>query len=128
MKIEHIGLLVSDAHGMARWYEEHLGFVNRRTGTDSVGGVDFISDPDQEAMLELFSNSELRMTDWTTLPPTQVHIALCSEDPEADSLRLQAAGATFIERAVRKGPGDELLLLRDPWGVVLQLAKRGTKF
>jgi hypothetical protein len=45
-------------------------------------------------------------------------------DPDADRKRLEAAGATFFEE-IRLPDGTFVIMLRDPWGVPLQLCKRG---
>jgi hypothetical protein len=43
---------------------------------------------------------------------------------DADAARLTAAGATQLE-VVHK-PGFDMAMLRDPFGVPIQLVKRGT--
>ena len=125
MKIEHIELAVPAAHAMADWYVRNLGFQIRFSGGSEHDGVAFISDPDQDVMLELFSNPRVPPVDWSGLAPLTLHIAFRSEDPIADSTRLEKAGAAFVERNGRTpNPGDILILMRDPWGNVIQLARR----
>jgi glyoxylase I family protein len=51
-------------------------------------------------------------------------VAFVSANPAADRDRLVAAGATVADDLVRTAAGDELVMLRDPWGVALQLARR----
>ena len=128
MKIEHIGLSVSKPISMANWYVEHLGFIIRRQGGDDQKGLAFISAPGQEAMLELFDNNVTPPLESYTLSPAAVHIAITSQDPEADMQRLIKAGAVYIEGDPKKATGDVLVLLRDPWGNTIQLAKRAEPF
>jgi catechol-2,3-dioxygenase len=125
MIIEHIGISVSAPISMAEWYVQHLGFTIRRSRGDDQDGVAFISDPNQEVMLELFNNTVTPPLDSPSLAPLTLHIAVKSPDPAADVARLERVGA---KRADPNAPipdrGDILVLLRDPWGNVIQLAKR----
>jgi hypothetical protein len=57
--------------------------------------------------------------------PLQLHIAFKRQDPDEDCKRLINMGATFIEECAVKHEGEKLLLLKDPWGNIIQLAKRG---
>jgi glyoxylase I family protein len=128
MKIEHIGLSVSKPITMANWYVEHLGFTIRRKDGDDQKGLAFISDPSQETMLELFNNTVTPALQTYALAPSAIHIAVTSRDPQADLQRLVAAGAVHLEGDPNKPSGDILVLLRDPWGNVIQLAKRAKGF
>ena len=126
MKIEHFGLIVPEPLAMAKWYEENLGFQTMRSGGDNMDGVAFVADSSGQVMLELIARRDTRPLDFAAMAPLQVHIALLSEDPAADCDRLQNAGAVMLEDNLGRGSGDRLILLRDPWGVVIQLAKRKT--
>ena len=44
-------------------------------------------------------------------------------EPAADSQRLIAVGASFVEE-IRLPDGSHLIMLRDPWGLALQLCRR----
>jgi len=57
------------------------------------------------------------------MDPLLFHLALTSFDPDADSKRLIAAGAVYVDE-VKTPDGSYLIMLRDPWGVALQLCKR----
>ena len=124
MKIEHIGLSVKDPISMANWYVANLGFVIRRTNGTDQKGLAFISDPSQETMLELFNNNVTPPLDPAAMSPLIVHIAVKSSDPEADLQRLVKAGCVYVEGDPKATTSDVLVLLRDPWGMVIQLAKR----
>ncbi len=129
MIIEHIGISVAAPLSMAEWYVQHLGFTIRRSRGDDRDGVAFISDPDQGVMLEIFKNPVTPPLDSSSLVPLALHIALKSPDPAADVARLERAGA---KRADPNAPipdrGDILVLMRDPWGNVIQLVKREKDF
>ncbi|MBA9076362.1 VOC family protein [Rufibacter quisquiliarum] len=56
--------------------------------------------------------------------PLLVHLAFVSENPTADKERLCLAGATCVSDQTLDD-GSHLVMLRDPWGLALQLCKRG---
>jgi predicted enzyme related to lactoylglutathione lyase len=63
--------------------------------------------------------------DYASMHPMRFHVAFAADDPDAARAELVAAGATFVEE--QKLPdGSRLLMLRDPWGLPLQLCKRTT--
>lgn len=128
MKIEHVGLSVVQPITMANWYVANLGFIIRRSDGNDQKGLAFISDPSQEAMLELFNNNVTPPLDSASMSPLTVHIAVASRNLEADVKRLVSAGAVFVEGDPKKTSGDVLVLLRDPWGYVIQLVKRAQDF
>jgi catechol 2,3-dioxygenase-like lactoylglutathione lyase family enzyme len=124
MKIEHFGMVVPAPHTMAQWYVDNLGFSIERQAGDNSAGLAFIADSSRQVMVELFARKDLTPLDYASLPPAMVHIAVSSDDPDADIARLQQAGATLVEDNKNSGAADRLAFLRDPWGVVIQLVKR----
>jgi len=46
-----------------------------------------------------------------------------SADPDADTKTLVSAGATLVQD-LHLDDGSHLVMLRDPWGLALQLCKR----
>jgi hypothetical protein len=57
--------------------------------------------------------------------PLRFHVAFAAADPDAARAELVAAGATFVDEQ-SLADGSRLLMLRDPWGLALQLCKRAT--
>ena len=55
------------------------------------------------------------------------HVAVVAPDARAERRRLEAAGATFQSEDVFPD-GTCLVMLRDPWGVSLQLCQRARPF
>ena len=51
------------------------------------------------------------------------HVAFVSDDVPADVDRLVKAGAT-LEQLKVENPAFHMAILRDPWGVSIQLCKR----
>lgn len=51
-------------------------------------------------------------------------VALVTADVHGTRQRLLVAGATNASEVTVTSAGDEMVFLRDPWGVALQLVKR----
>lgn len=125
MNIEHVALQVPEPVAMAEWYVQHLGCsVARSTGEPSF--IRFLMDGAGAAMIEIYRNPRVAVPDYRAMDPMLVHVAFLSDNPAADRDRLVAAGATIAEDLVTTPAGDEVLILRDPWGIALQLIKRAT--
>jgi len=121
MVLEHIGINVSDAAGMAAWYCECLGLsVFRQTET-----AYFLADSTGRMLLEIYTNPAGKQIDSAGLEPGAFHIAFVSDDVTADRGRLIEAGGRADGEIFTDGD-DEFAIIRDPWGVAVQLAKRGT--
>ena len=124
MHIEHFALNVAEPVAMAAWFVEHLGFRVVRH-VDNTTQTHFLADESGQSVLEIYCNPPDQVPDYARLDPLIVHIALVSENPDTDRARLEAAGATYASE-VRLPDGSQLTMLRDPWGLALQLCKRGT--
>lgn len=124
MKLEHIGLRVQDPFGMAKWYQDNLGFSILLQNGSQADGAAFAADSSGQMLIEFFSRPDTPALEFVGMAPLQLHIAVQSDDPEADCARLTQAGALFIERSSLRQAGDLLILMRDPWGMALQLVKR----
>lgn len=122
MKFEHFALNVPNASAMSSWYEEHLGLRVRKKMAEPPY-MTFLADDSGTVMLELYSNPKGETLEFTKLHPLAVHLALVSEDPAVDKARLIRAGAEEISDDTLPD-GSHLVMLRDPWGVCLQLCKR----
>ena len=122
MKIEHVALNVNEPAQAARWYVEHLGMKIVR-GLDKAPYTHFLADP-AGGMIELYSNSAAPIPEYKSIHPLTLHIAFAVEDMEATRTKLIAAGATSEGEISNLDNGDQLAMLRDPWGVAIQLARR----
>ena len=122
MIIEHFALNVSDPVAIAAWYVRHLGFQIVRQ-VDNVTQTHFLADSAGRSVVEIYCNPPDQVPDYAALDPLIVHIALVSENPDVDRARLETAGATYASE-VRLPDGSQLTMLRDPWGLALQLCKR----
>lgn len=123
MKMEHIAFNVEQPARMANWYVEHLGMTVKRHSTDAPY-VHFMADDSGTIMIEIYGNPDAPRTDFATLEPPEIHLAFLSEDLPADVARLSAAGATIVADVHELGD-DTFAMLRDPWGMPVQLVRRG---
>jgi len=122
LAVEHIAWNVSDPAAIAAWYVEHLGMRIVRQSIEPPF-VHFLSDADARVVIELYSNDADPVPDYAAMHPLRFHLAFATSDPERAKDALIAAGATFVDDRV-VGDGSRLIMLRDPWGVAVQLCKR----
>lgn len=121
MKIEHIAFNVSDPVSMAAWYCKQFG-LRVVKHIPQPAQTHFLAD-EETTVLEIYNNPPDQVPDYRAMHPLLFHLAFVSSDPEKDAERLIAAGAEFVEE-VRLPDGSLLKMLRDPWGVALQLCRR----
>jgi catechol 2,3-dioxygenase-like lactoylglutathione lyase family enzyme len=124
MKLEHVAINVADPLALARWYVEHLGLTVVRRGMEPPWGH-FLADDSGHVMLEIYGNEQAPKLDFPANHPSSLHFAFVSKDVAGDVRRLIAAGATQVGQIDVAPNKDELAMLRDPWGVCIQLVKRG---
>jgi catechol 2,3-dioxygenase-like lactoylglutathione lyase family enzyme len=123
MRLEHAALQVTDPVAMADWYVKHLGVTIARSGAPPGNARFLKAGP---VLIEIYRNPDLPVPDYPAMHPLLLHLAFESDNVKADRDRLLAAGAKLAEDISTNKLGDELLMLRDPWGLGLQLVKRGT--
>lgn len=123
MKIEHLALNVADPVAMADWYVKHMGLTVRRSTGEPVHGR-FLADDGGAVMLEVYHNSAAAALDLAAIDPLRLHLAFTSEDVERDCRRLVAAGCTQVQEIQDLPNGDTVTMLRDPWGLAVQLVRR----
>jgi uncharacterized glyoxalase superfamily protein PhnB len=58
------------------------------------------------------------------MDPLVLHLAFAVEDVKAEHRRLLAAGARPMGDVQVTPAGDEMAMLRDPWGFCIQILKR----
>lgn len=123
MNLEHIGLNVVDPIAAAEWYCKNLGMtVARQFGPPANGR--FLADTRGKMMLEFYHNSKVMIPDYRAIPPIGFHIAFNVEDVSAVRARLIEAGGKAEGEIAVNDDGDVLAMVRDPWGLTLQLLKR----
>jgi glyoxylase I family protein len=121
MRIEHFALNVSDPVAVARWYGAHLGL--RVVRQLPRAQTHFLADDNGATVLEIYCNPPDQVPDYRSMDPLLLHLAFVSADPDADTERLIAAGATLAKREPLPD-GSLVIMLRDPWGLAIQLCRR----
>jgi catechol 2,3-dioxygenase-like lactoylglutathione lyase family enzyme len=123
MKIEHFAINVEKPTEMVNWYVEHLGMRVVRANNDA-NQTYFIVDDAGVVVVEVYNNPASPMPDYRGMNPLMFHIAFSVADMQPEIDRLVVAGATQEIDINTTPAGDQLVFLRDPWGVPLQLAQR----
>ncbi len=124
MTFEHFALNVSDVPALVAWYREHLGLTVAR----EVGGATqthFLADDTGRTMLEVYDNPAAPVLDFAAMDPLGFHVAFTVTEAETEKTRLLAAGATLAKDETTPD-GSRLVMLRDPWGIAVQLCQRTT--
>jgi glyoxylase I family protein len=124
LRIEHVALNVSDPRAMADWYVTHLGMRIVRQ-VDGPPHTRFLADVAGRTVIEIYENTGARVPDYRSMNPLELHLAFDTVAPDADRDALVVAGATAVSED-RLPDGSRLLMLRDPWGLALQLCARAT--
>ena len=123
MRLEHVAIQVAEPAAMTKWYGEHLGLTIAR----HVGGeadTHFLADETGRVLIEIFANPKASLPDYASMHPLLLHLAFVSDDVDADCDRLVKAGASVVDPPFTTAAGDKLSMLRDPWGLALQLCCR----
>ncbi|MDR1817116.1 MAG: VOC family protein [Puniceicoccales bacterium] len=123
MVIEHVAFQHPAPVEAAEWYCAQLGLRVARA-SDGPAKARFLADSAGRTVLEIYRNPAAPVPDYPAQSPLTLHVALLSDAPDADVARLTAAGATLVEKPAPTADGDLLGMLRDPWGVPLQIVLR----
>lgn len=122
MLIEHMALNVPDPAEMADWYAQ-LGFQVVRAAETPVP-VRFIRQTRTGFTLELYRNADSALDLLASLTPVALHLAFATTDPSSQRDALVELGAV-VEKDFHTTPeGDSIVMLRDPWGLPIQLVRR----
>ena len=123
MKIEHTAYQVADPVALTKWYVAHLGMRVKRAQSEAPFGV-FLADDGDAVMLEFYANPKVSVPDYRSMDPLLLHLAFRADDVAGTRARLIAAGATPVGDVTSNDTGDTVAMLRDPWGLAVQLVKR----
>ena len=124
LNIEHVACNVKDPAAMAAWYVDNLGMrIIRKSPTPPY--IHFLADANGHAVIEIYSNAADPVPDYSKMHPLRFHVAFATSDPDGSRAALVGAGATAVDDQTLPD-GSRLIMLRDPWGLPLQLCKRTT--
>lgn len=123
MKIEHLALMVEDPIAMAAWYEAHLGMKIIKESKISPL-AHFLADSVGEMMLEIFRLEGVNVPDYRNTDSQIFHLAFSASNIVAMTRKIKLAGGTIVENVKTLPSGDQVAMLRDPWGLPIQLVNR----
>lgn len=123
MKIEHFAINVKDPVAMAAWYVANMGLTVVRK-SDGAACTHFLGDNSGQVMVEIYNNPPDQVPDYASMNPLLLHLAFVCGNPDQKRAELELAGASFVEEVHIKD-GSHLVMMRDPWGLAIQLCKRG---
>ncbi|MGB3152830.1 MAG: VOC family protein [Maribacter sp.] len=126
MVFEHFALNVKDVKKVVQWYTAHLGLTVAFEQKEPPF-MTFLADSSGRVAIELYHRSDAEIANFSEQHPLTFHVAFVSENAQEDRERLEKEGASFVEE-VRKEDGSHLIMLRDPFGMALQLCQRTAKF
>ena len=121
MEIEHVAFNVSDPLEMSSWYVQNLGFEIIRQ-EDKSPFTTFMADK-RGVMVEVYKNPADQVPDYEKMDPLILHLAFKVEEPDKEKQRLLDAGAKAVNDE-ELADGSRIIMLRDPWGLAIQLCKR----
>jgi glyoxylase I family protein len=126
MTFEHFALNVPDVRSAAAWYVAHLGLKVLRVRVDAPY-THFLADDTERVFLEIYTNPIDPIPEYASQHHLRIHFAFAVADARTERMRLEKAGASLIvEESL--ADGSLLIMLRDPWGVPLQLCQRAMPF
>jgi len=126
MIFEHVAINVPDSRSMAEWYVKHCG-LRIVIQIDEPPFTRFLADQVGNTCIEIYQNTSAEIPDYPNQNPLVYHHAFVVVDLDKTREKLEKVGASFVEE-VNPSAGTRLIMLRDPWGVPLQLVHRVNKW
>jgi len=124
MEFEHFALNVTDPLAIADWYVENLS-MKVVFGQKKKPFMTFLADKTGRVVVELYNNSAAEVPSYEQKHHLEFHFAFKAENAEDLKNRLLTKGCSLVEETKLKD-GSHLVMLRDPWGLALQLCQRAT--
>jgi glyoxylase I family protein len=120
---EHVAFNVLDPSVVVRWYCDNLGMkVMRQGGAPTF--TTFIADSGEHMMLELFHNADFPLFEPGKFNHMSIHLAFMVQDIAAMKTNLLKARASVVDDITKTPSGDQVLMMRDPWGLAIQFVQR----
>lgn len=121
--IQHIGFNVNNPIEITNWYIQNLDMKLIRTGK-APQYVTFIADSGSNMEIEFYNKEKVDKIDFQKIDVMSFHFAFLTDSINLIESKLIAAGAKLIDKTTETPAGDKVAMLRDPWGMPLQLVQR----
>jgi glyoxylase I family protein len=116
VRFEHIAINVPNPEAMAKWYTSNLGMKIVRGGFAPNASA-FIADSGMHLMLEILHNINYPVFESAKIHSTSIHLAFVTSNIIKTQEQLVGAGATVADSLRKTASGDQVMTLRDPWGL-----------
>jgi len=123
---EHFAINVAWPKKMAEWYVKNFNMEIRKS-MDESPYTHFLADYTGRLAMEIYANENAEIPDYQKQHPLRFHIAFASDNAEQMKNKLVEQGATVFEE-LKPNEGTHLVMLRDPFGVPLQICQRSDNF
>lgn len=123
MVFEHFAINVEKPIETAKWYSENLEMKIVK-GSNQPPFAHFLADKTGRLAIEIYKNNSAQIIDFSSKHPLEFHFAFMVKNAEVIKNNLLKAGAKFEEELFLED-GSQLVMLRDPFGLALQLCQRG---
>jgi glyoxylase I family protein len=122
IRFEHFALNLDDPHGIADWYVANFDcrILSKMEGSPFTV---FLGDSQGRIFWEIYHNAKAPLSAVRDTHPAAYHLAFYVDDLDAVRDKVVAAGGSFIEE-VNTPSGSRLVMMRDPWGIAVQLCQR----
>jgi uncharacterized glyoxalase superfamily protein PhnB len=124
-RVEHVAWQVKDPVKVAEWYCRVLGFRVLRK-LDGAPKAHFLADASGKLIIEIYNNPIAPQNDYAKMHSLQLHLAFSVDDPAAAREMLLKEGCTIDDELTTLPSGDQVLMLKDPFGFAIQVVKRKT--
>lgn len=123
MVFEHFALNVKHPIETARWYVDNCEMKIVK-GSDKPPFAHFLADKTGRVVMEIYKNYNAEMIDLKLKHPLEFHFAFMVKNAGEIKNKLLQAGASLVEE-LHPDDGSHLVMLKDPFGVSLQICQRG---
>jgi catechol 2,3-dioxygenase-like lactoylglutathione lyase family enzyme len=120
---EHFAINVANSREISKWLAKNLGMIILHNGKAPAYGM-FIADAGKNMMFEFYQNKNFPMVNFDSVSYQTFHVAFVVHDIQTVKDALVAAGAKVAEDIKKTSSGDDVLMLRTPWGLPIQFVKR----
>ena len=124
MVFEHFALNVKNPIDFVEWYFSNCEMKIAKS-IKVAPFTHFLTDSIGRTVIEVYSNPSAKIPDYNSLHPLEFHFAFKVNDVNEMKEKLVSAGAKLLED-VTSDDGSHFVMLRDPFGIPLQLCKRTT--